>query len=59
MKKGAIRAKGQSYRKEPRLEFTLYAQFVEAQRISRIVSAKWFLNYAKAIYQELYPRRIS
>ena len=50
MKKGAIRVRGQSHGKEPSFEFKLYSQFVEAYRIGRIVSAKWFLNYAKAIY---------
>jgi hypothetical protein len=54
-----MRARGQSYGKEPRLEFKLHTQFVEARKIGRIISAKWFLNHAKAIYQELYPRRIS
>jgi hypothetical protein len=59
MKKGAMRARGQSHGKEPNLEFKLHSQFVEARRIGRIISAKWFLNHAKAIYRELYPRRIS
>ena len=54
-----MRARGQSHGKEPNLKFKLYSQFVEARRIGRIIFAKWFLNYAKAIYQELYPCRIS
>jgi hypothetical protein len=59
MKKGAMRARGQSYGKEPSLEFKLHTQFVKARKIGCIISAKWFLNHAKAIYKELYPRRIS
>jgi hypothetical protein len=54
-----MRARGQSHGKEPNLEFKLHTQFVEAHRIGRIISTKWFLNHAKAIYRELYPRRIS
>ena len=54
-----MRASGQLYRKEPKLEFKLYAQFVKACRIGRIISTKWFLNYAKAIYQEQNPHCIS
>jgi len=50
MKRGAMRARGQSYGKEPSLKFKLHTQFVEACKIGCIISAKWFLNYAKVIY---------
>jgi hypothetical protein len=59
MKKGVMRARGQSHGKEPNLKFKLHSQFVEACRIGHIISTKWFLNHVKAIYRELYPHYIS
>jgi hypothetical protein len=59
MKKGAKRWRGVSCGREPELEFKLHSQFVEVQKIGRIISSRWFLKNAKAIYRDLYPRRIS
>jgi hypothetical protein len=50
---------GVSYGREPELEFKLHSRFVEARKIGRIISSRWFLKNAKAIYRDLYPRRIS
>jgi hypothetical protein len=59
MKKGAKRWRGVSCGREPELEFKLYSQFVEARKIRRIISSRWFLKNAKAIYRDLFPCRIS
>jgi hypothetical protein len=59
IKKGAKRARGPSLRREPEMEFQLYKEFVQARKEGMIVSGKWFLVYAKAIYRCLHPCRIS
>jgi hypothetical protein len=59
MKKGAKRWQGQSYRKEPKMEFQLYKEFVKTQGEEKIISSQWFFVYAKAIYRLLYPLCIS
>jgi hypothetical protein len=55
MKKGAKRWRGQSYGKEPKMEFQLHEEFVRAQGEGKIILSRWFFVYAKAIYQLLYP----
>ena len=50
---------GQSQGREPEMEFELYKEFVQACTEGMIVSEKWFLVYAKAIYCCLYPYCIS
>jgi hypothetical protein len=59
MKKGALRHRGRSVGREPEMEFKLNAQFEQARAIGRVISSKWFISHAKAIYQIQYPRRIS
>jgi len=59
IKKGAMRARGPSLSREPKLEFKLNAKFESKRAIGRIISSLWFIKHAKAIYQELYPRRFS
>jgi len=51
MKKGALRCRGRSVGREPEMEFKLNAQFEQARAIGRIISSKWFINHAKAIYR--------
>jgi hypothetical protein len=55
MKKGAIRYRGQSQGRELEMEFKLYKEFVQARAKGMIISRKWFLVYAQAIYRRLYP----
>lgn len=59
MKKGAMRYRGQSYGREPEMEFELHKEFVQARAEGMIISGKWFLVHARAIYRRLYPHRIS
>ncbi len=59
MKKGALRCRGPSIGREPEMESKLNAQFEEARAIGMIISSKWFIKHAKAIYRIQYPRRIS
>jgi hypothetical protein len=41
------------------MEFQLHAEFVKARGEGKIISSQWFFVHAKAIYQLLYPLRIS
>jgi hypothetical protein len=53
MKKGAKRGR------EPEMEVQLHKESVAARGEGQIISGRWFLVHAKAIYRRLYPRRIS
>ena len=57
-KKGTRRIR-QGVGKEPTMESQLTEQFVEARDQGRRINKRWFLYSAKAIYQRLYPDRIS
>jgi hypothetical protein len=59
MKKGAMRYWGQLQGREPEMEFELHKEFVQARAEGMIISGRWFLVYACAIYRCLYPYRIS
>jgi hypothetical protein len=41
--------------KHPEVENPLYALFEDARAIGRMITHRWFLCYAKALYRELYP----
>ena len=41
------------------MEFELHKEFVQARAEGMIISGKWFLVHARAIYRRLYPHRIS
>jgi hypothetical protein len=54
-----MRARVLSIGREPHLEIKLNTRFKAERAIGRIISSTWFLKHAKAIYRELYPRRVS
>ena len=45
--------------KESTMESKLTEEFVEARNYDRRINKRWFIHSAKAIYQRLYPERIS
>jgi hypothetical protein len=41
------------------MERALFEEFKEARKVGKAVGALWFRRYARAIYREQYPKRVT
>jgi hypothetical protein len=54
-RQGRITTKGQ----EDKMEQALFKEFQQARRVGKAIRAPWFRRYTRAIYRQLYPRRVT
>jgi hypothetical protein len=59
-KRGSRRRRNSTIRgKEHRMEQALFEEFKEARKVGKAVGALWFRRYAKALYRQQYPQRVT
>jgi hypothetical protein len=58
-KRGSRQSRGATKGKESRLEETLFEEFKEGRKVGKAIGCQWFQCYAKAIYRQQYPQRVT